>query len=64
MDSYRSLASLLEKNSLAHYELAYSRRSGQWIVDRVTVARNGERRKTNVEKSKRERVGGPFALSP
>ena len=22
------------KNSLAHYELAYSRRSGQWIVDR------------------------------
>ena len=24
----------LEKNSLAHYELAYSRRSGQWIVDR------------------------------
>ena len=21
------------KNSLAHYELAYSRRSGQWIVD-------------------------------
>ena len=29
-----SLASPLEKNSLAHYELAYSRRSGQWIVDR------------------------------
>ena len=29
-----------------------------------TVARNGERRKTNVEKSKRERVGGPFALNP
>ena len=22
-----------KKNSLAHYELAYSRRSGQWIVD-------------------------------
>ena len=33
MDIYRSLASPLEKNSLAHYELAYSRRSGQWIVD-------------------------------
>ena len=38
------------KNSLAHYELAYSRRSGQWIVDggHWTVARNGERRKTKV----------------
>ena len=23
-----------KKNSLAHYELAYSRCSGQWIVDR------------------------------
>ena len=33
--------------------------SGQWIV-----ARNGERKKTNVEESKRERVGGPFTLSP
>ena len=33
MDIYRSLASPLEKNSLAHYELAYSRRSGQWTVD-------------------------------
>ena len=29
-----------------------------------TVARNGERRKTNVEESKRERLGGSFALSP
>ena len=40
--------------------------SGHWIVDsgQWTVARNGERRKTNVEESKRERVGGPFALSP
>ena len=66
MDIHRSLASPLEKNSLAHYELAYSRRSGQWTVDsgQWTVARNGERRKTNVEESKRERVGGPFALSP
>ena len=38
------------KNALAHYELAYSRRSGQWIVDGGywTVARNGERRKTKV----------------
>ena len=62
-----------QKNSLAHYELAYSRRSGQWTVDsgqwivdsgQWTVARNGERRKTNVEESKRERVGGPFALNP
>ena len=33
--------------------------SGWW-----TVARNGERRKTNVEKSKRESLGGSFALSP
>ena len=33
--------------------------SGQW-----TAARNGERRKTNVEESKRERVGEPFALTP
>ena len=73
MDIYISLASPLEKNSLAHYELAYSRRSGQWTVDsgqwkvdsgQWTVARNGERRKTNVEESKRERVGGSFALSP
>ena len=55
-----------KKNSLAHYELAYSRRSGQWTVNsrQWTVTRNGERRKTNVEESKRERVGGPFALSP
>ena len=54
------------KNSLAHYELAYSRRSGQWIVDsgQWTVARNGERRKTNVEESKREKAGGSFALFP
>ena len=34
MDIYRSLASPLEENSLAHYELAYSRRSGLWIVDK------------------------------
>ena len=33
--------------------------SGWW-----TVARNGERRKTNVEKSKRDSLGGSFALSP
>ena len=33
MDIYRSLASALEKTSPAHYELAYSRRSGQWTVD-------------------------------
>ena len=32
MDIYRSLASPLEKNSLAHYELAYSTRSGLWTV--------------------------------
>ena len=32
MDIYRSLESTLEKNYLAHYELAYFRRSGQ-IVD-------------------------------
>ena len=40
--------------------------SGQWTVDsgQWTVARNRERRKTNVEESKREGVGGPFALSP
>ena len=57
------------KKSPAHYELACSRRSGQWIVDSGTVARSGERRKTNVEEIKRERVGGggkrgSFALSP
>ena len=33
MDIYRSLASALEKNSLAYYELACSKRSGQLIVD-------------------------------
>ena len=64
MDIYRSLASPLEKNSLAHYELAYSRRSGQWIVDRGQWREMGNGRKTNVEKSKRERVGGAFALNP
>ena len=56
------------KNSLAHYELACFKRSGQWIVDSGwwTVAPNGERRKiTNVEESKRERVGGgKEVLSP
>ena len=32
---YMSDASPLEKNSLAHYELAYSTRSGQCTVDSV-----------------------------
>ena len=33
MDIYRFLASALEENCLAHYELACSKRSGYWIVD-------------------------------
>ena len=59
-----SLASPLEKNSLAHYELAYSKRSGRWRVDSDAEWGTEKRRKTNVEGSKGERVGGPFALSP
>ena len=67
MDIYRSLHWYWKKLSVAHHKLACSRRSGQWMVDTSgwwTVARNGERRKTNVEESKRERLGGSFALSP
>ena len=61
MDSDRSLHRYWKKLSVAHHKVACSGvvDSGWW-----TVARNGERRKTNVEKSKRESLGGSFALSP
>ena len=60
MDIYRSLASPLEKNSLAHYELAYSRRSGQWIVDSGQwreMENGGKQTWKSLEERKRERVG-------
>ena len=56
MDIYRSLASAWKTLSGPLWTSLFQ---ALWAV-----APNGERRKTNVKESKRERVGGPFALSP
>ena len=61
MDIYRSLASAVEKTVWPmRYELACSRRSGQWIVDSGQwreMENGGKQTWKSLEERKRERVG-------